>query len=153
MNTMSKVSLRSIALGIALGAASIATTTAHAEWRGPYGGHLRGPTVVINGGWGWGWGWGAPWPGYYGYYGYSPYSMGPPYLIERNRAEAAADAGLEHLPAPPQYWYFCEASGAYYPYVSACPAGWKPVPVVPMPSPTNVPSPAPSSPAAQASPH
>jgi len=25
------------------------------------------------------------------------------------------------------YWYFCEQSNAYYPYVKDCPAGWKQV--------------------------
>lgn len=36
------------------------------------------------------------------------------------------------LPPPPtQYWYFCEAANAYYPYVSTCPGGWKPVPATP----------------------
>ena len=30
-------------------------------------------------------------------------------------------------PAPSQpasYWYYCEASKTYYPYVKECPAGW-----------------------------
>jgi hypothetical protein len=30
-------------------------------------------------------------------------------------------------PAPSQassYWYYCEASRTYYPYVKECPAGW-----------------------------
>ncbi|WP_296447882.1 hypothetical protein [Rhodoferax sp. UBA5149] len=31
-------------------------------------------------------------------------------------------------PAPPtQYWYYCEASRAYYPYVPTCPGGWQQV--------------------------
>jgi hypothetical protein len=35
-------------------------------------------------------------------------------------------------PAPPtQYWYLCEASKTYYPYVATCPGGWKQVPAVP----------------------
>jgi hypothetical protein len=37
------------------------------------------------------------------------------------------------LPAvpPAQYWYFCEASRTYYPYVATCPGGWQPVPATP----------------------
>lgn len=32
-------------------------------------------------------------------------------------------------PAPPTpYWYYCEASKGYYPYVPTCPGGWVPVP-------------------------
>lgn len=32
---------------------------------------------------------------------------------------------------PPQIWYYCEASAGYYPYVPACPGGWKTVPATP----------------------
>jgi hypothetical protein len=36
------------------------------------------------------------------------------------------------LPPPPtQYWYYCEASRSYYPYVSTCADGWKQVPATP----------------------
>lgn len=31
----------------------------------------------------------------------------------------------------PQYWYFCEGAQGYYPYVPACPGGWKQVPAKP----------------------
>lgn len=34
-------------------------------------------------------------------------------------------------PAPTQYWYFCESSQTYYPYVASCAEGWKPVPAMP----------------------
>lgn len=36
-------------------------------------------------------------------------------------------------PEPPQaqFWYFCAAANAYYPYVSSCPGGWKTVPATP----------------------
>lgn len=27
----------------------------------------------------------------------------------------------------PGYWYYCQPSGAYYPYVQSCPAPWTPV--------------------------
>jgi hypothetical protein len=39
-------------------------------------------------------------------------------------------------PAAPAtaYWYFCPASGAYYPYVQTCPGGWRTVPATPPPS-------------------
>lgn len=33
--------------------------------------------------------------------------------------------------AQQQYWYYCEASASYYPYVPTCPSGWKMVPAVP----------------------
>lgn len=34
-------------------------------------------------------------------------------------------------PAPVEYWYYCDASGTYYPYVATCPAGWRRVPATP----------------------
>ncbi len=42
-------------------------------------------------------------------------------------------------PPPPQYWYYCEPSGEYYPYVATCPAGWKPVPATPPSTPAYAP--------------
>jgi hypothetical protein len=34
---------------------------------------------------------------------------------------------LDAPPPPPQYWYYCDAAQAYYPYVQACPGGWRQV--------------------------
>jgi hypothetical protein len=33
----------------------------------------------------------------------------------------------EPAPPPPHYWYYCDASHAYYPYVPQCPGGWRQV--------------------------
>lgn len=51
-------------------------------------------------------------------------------------------------PPPPegaaavQFWYFCPASNAYYPYVPACPTGWQQVPAaMAQPQPPNPPPP------------
>jgi hypothetical protein len=30
-------------------------------------------------------------------------------------------------PPTPQYWYYCDAAQAYYPYVQQCPGEWRPV--------------------------
>lgn len=30
-----------------------------------------------------------------------------------------------------QVWYYCDAAGAYYPYVPSCPSGWRAVPAEP----------------------
>lgn len=43
------------------------------------------------------------------------------------------------VPAPAQYWYYCEASAEYYPYVATCPAGWREVPATPPSAPANPP--------------
>jgi len=39
----------------------------------------------------------------------------------------------EALPPPPTptNWYYCDSAGAYYPYVDACPEGWRSVPAAP----------------------
>jgi len=48
-------------------------------------------------------------------------------------------------PPPPagqaagQFWYFCPASNAYYPYVPSCPSGWQQVPVNSAPPPEGPP--------------
>jgi hypothetical protein len=34
-------------------------------------------------------------------------------------------------PAPAQFWYFCQDSNAYYPYVASCQSGWRQVPATP----------------------
>jgi hypothetical protein len=67
---------------------------------------------------------GAPfYPWYYPpYYAYPPYPpvvtvpSGPTTYVERGGAQAAPSQG--------SYWYYCEASKTYYPYVKECPAGW-----------------------------
>jgi hypothetical protein len=41
---------------------------------------------------------------------------------------AVAGPPLDFGPAT-QYWSYCEASRAYYPYVTTCPGGWKQVQV------------------------
>jgi hypothetical protein len=42
-------------------------------------------------------------------------------------------------PPATQYWYFCQASNSYYPYVATCPGGWQQVPATPSPTPTPAP--------------
>ena len=77
--------------------------------------------------------WGSPW-GPWGPWGYPyPYYAAPVVVqqapvtyIEQNPSAAsspAADAG---------WWYYCDQSRGYYPYVRECPTGWQRVP----PSPT-----------------
>jgi hypothetical protein len=44
-------------------------------------------------------------------------------------------------PAPPSvtYWYYCDAAGGYYPYVTQCPGGFRAI----APSDPNAPAPTP----------
>lgn len=58
----------------------------------------------------------------YGYPPYYDYDPNPPIVIAPPAQEA-----------PPQqsYWYYCDSSKAYYPYVRSCPGGWRKVPATP----------------------
>jgi hypothetical protein len=76
--------------------------------------------------------WGSPW-GPWGPWGYPyPYYGAPVVVqhapvtyIEQNSSAPsapAADAG---------WWYYCDQSRGYYPYVRECPTGWQRVPPTP----------------------
>jgi len=112
----------------------------HGGGYGWHGGGWRGGLYIgVNPFWGWGW----PYDYGYGYgYGY-PYGYYYPQTVVVQGAPAA-DAGLGSLPAPPVYWYYCDAAGAYYPYVRSCPAGWRPVAATPPPPPAPPPGSAPA---------
>jgi hypothetical protein len=85
-----------------------------------------GGRVVIGVGFGFPLWYPAPWyyapPPYY----YPPqvvYSS-PPVYVERQ--DASADRAQD-------WWYYCEQSKGYYPYVKTCPTGWQRVSPVPPP--------------------
>jgi hypothetical protein len=59
---------------------------------------------------------GAYWRPYWEPYPYPPVVMAPPPQVY-----------VELTPLPPQYWYYCDAAQAYYPYVQECPGEWRPV--------------------------
>jgi hypothetical protein len=106
---------------------------------------------------------GVPWPGYWGpryyyppaYYYYDDYYYAPPAVvltrpnppqyIERSDVEATPAATPQPAPAQPpaqsqpqqpqhQWWYWCQASEKYFPYVKECPGGFQRVPAQPTPS-------------------
>jgi hypothetical protein len=64
----------------------------------------------------------APPPYYYYPPPYTVYSS-PPVYIERQDTEPT--------PAAADWWYYCEQSKGYYPYVKTCPGGWQKVPPTP----------------------
>ena len=76
--------------------------------------------------------WGGPFwgPGWYPAPYYYPPAVivappaAPPVYVERNDAPAQSQG----------YWYYCETSRGYYPYVKECPGGWKAVPPAPPPA-------------------
>ena len=90
-------------------------------------GHHHGAAFVGFGvGFAYPWSWYYPPPYYYpGYYYPQPvaYPAQPVTYVEQGAAPAPAEqAG---------WWYYCEASRTYYPYVKECPSGWLRVPAVP----------------------
>lgn len=85
-------------------------------WRGGHWVHAR-----HDGHLGWWWVIGATWY----FYPAPVYPYPNPYEPPPPPAPAAA------MPPAAQYWYFCEAAQAYYPYVPSCPGGWKQVPATP----------------------
>ncbi len=120
---------------------------AHPGWSGsPSGSGLR-PGWGAHPGWGgrpwwgwrgrpwWGWApgtvWGAGfywgWPGVWGGW-YPPYYYADPPVITQQ-----TPVYVEPTPPAQQYWYYCENSQAYYPYVQECPGGW--IQVIPQPAP------------------
>lgn len=64
------------------------------------------------------------------------YPYPDPYIPPYVAVQPAPATTTPAVPAPPQSWYYCEASKNYYPYVSTCPAGWKAVPATPASPPT-----------------
>lgn len=86
---------------------------------------------------------GAPYPFFP--YAYNPYPYPypyvynpPPVVITQPQSQVYIEQGSS-TPAPAtsaapttsnnatSYWYYCEQSDSYYPYVKECPAGWKQV--------------------------
>jgi hypothetical protein len=93
-------------------------------------GFHHGPRVSIGFGFGPYWGpgyWGAP---------YYPYYPAPAYYPAPVLVAPAAPAQYVERDQPLQsgYWYYCETSRGYYPYVKECPGGWKAVPPAPPPA-------------------
>ncbi|WP_034293692.1 hypothetical protein [Herbaspirillum sp. RV1423] len=57
----------------------------------------------------------VPPPVYYPPPAYYP----PPVYVER-----APPVYIEQNPAPSNYWFYCQESKSYYPYVQSCPSNW-----------------------------
>jgi hypothetical protein len=115
-------------IGLALAAAGVlGASPAFA-----HGGRAR---VHIGLGFGFGPYWGGPFwgPGYWGY----PYYAAPVYYPQPIVVAPPTPATyVERSDQPLQsgYWYYCETSRGYYPYVKDCPGGWKAVPPAPPPA-------------------
>lgn len=132
----SRISHRATLAGIvALAAMSLAwaaPVAAQAHLHGHHHGY-GGPRVTLSLG------------PYFGPWGYAPYFYDPffysrrwndrPIVIEQPAPQVYVEQPQAYAQAAPtnNYWYFCEAAQAYWPYVKECPGGWQRV--VPQPPP------------------
>ena len=132
-SSLSKVVLSLLAAAGILALAPARAQAGNVAWAvsvgGGYGGGWR--PAAYGPGWGGG-GWGPGWRGgYYGPgYGY-PYAAGyyaPPVVYASppvvTYAPPQQPLVLASQPQAP-VWYYCEASGQYFPYVQSCTSGWQ----------------------------
>jgi hypothetical protein len=80
-----------------------------------------------------GWWWVIPTLGLWYWYAQPVYPYPDPYTppVVVVQPTTPAPAPVPSTPPPAQYWYYCDASKAYYPYVPSCPGGWRMVPATP----------------------
>ena len=117
-----------LALMLALAGITLSETALAGGYH--HGGGYRGyygPRVTVGLGFGFGYPYGY---GYgYGYPYYAPYAYYPPYAapvvqqpttyVEQPQAQPQQSA------QPSGYWYYCNDSRAYYPYVRDCASAWQ----------------------------
>jgi hypothetical protein len=110
-------------IGLALAAAGALGAGSAFAWH-----HHHGPRVSLGFSFGPYWGPGPFW-GPYPYYAapvYYPVVVAPPAPTQYvERSDQPLQSG---------YWYYCETSRGYYPYVKECPGGWRAVPPAPPPA-------------------
>lgn len=75
----------------------------------------------------WWYGYPRPYPYYYSYPGYYNQSV---VVVPQTTSTIQSVAPIV---APPQFWYFCESTSTYYPYVQSCDREWRMVPITPPP--------------------
>ena len=73
--------------------------------------------------------WGSPW----GPWGYPyPYYSAPVVVQQAPVTYVEQNSGAPSSPAADTgWWYYCDQSRGYYPYVRECPTGWQRVPPAP----------------------
>ncbi len=118
-----------------VGLATVFPVVAQAGWNvsvgGGYGGGWR--PAAYGPGWGghYGPGWRGNWAYGGGYYG-APYAYpyagyySPPVVYVPPVAYVTPPQPMVLASQPqPAVWYFCQASGQYFPYVQECSSGWQ----------------------------
>jgi len=121
-----------VATPLVVGLLLLAVTPSYA-WRGHH--FHGGPRVFVGVGVG-------PWWGYpYWYYPPPYYYYAPPPTVVVQQPPVYVEQQGPVAPAPPmapapsvqapQYWYYCQPSGGYYPSVQTCTEAWIKVPARP----------------------
>ena len=135
MKLFNQFSILGIILATLLAITPVAASAGNVGWNvtvgGGYVGGWRPAAYGPYGGWGNGWRGNWGYGGYYGPYGgyYAPPVVyAPPPVV--TYAPPAQPMVLAAQPQP-AVWYFCEASGKYYPYVQECASGWQTLPATP----------------------
>jgi hypothetical protein len=90
------------------------------HWRGGHWVHERHDGRL-------GWWWVIPTLGLWYWYSQPVYPYPNPYTPP----VVVVPQTTPGAPPPAQYWYYCDASKTYYPYVQSCPGGWRMVPATP----------------------
>jgi hypothetical protein len=133
-NKALKAALLASCLAVAMPAARADRPPPHPPWRGDIH-HFHERDIIIwrqghwvhghhDGRFGWWWVVGGIW-----YFYPAPiYPYPDPYLPPEVIVVQPQSAPP---PQPQQYWYYCDSAHAYYPYVTSCPSGWRPVPAAP----------------------
>jgi hypothetical protein len=67
--------------------------------------------------------WGPPFwsPWYYP----PPYAYHPAPVVVRSEPVTYIEQGSSQSAEPSGWWYYCDSSRGYYPYVKECPGGWQ----------------------------
>jgi hypothetical protein len=120
MLSVQEATMKTFRIALALALTLAATFAAESA----YAWHRGGPRVVL------GIGIGVPFAYPYYYPPYAPYYYPPyypsPVVVQQPPPVYVEQPQAQPQPAQPQgYWYYCNDSRAYYPYVKECPGGWQ----------------------------
>ena len=133
MKHINQFSILGIAAAALLIISPIAANAGNVGWNVSVGGGYGGGWRPAAYGPGWGPGWRGNWVNGGGYYG--PYAgyYAPPVVYVPPPVTYMPPPQPMVLAAQPQpaVWYYCEASGKYYPYAQECPTGWQTQPATP----------------------
>lgn len=113
-----RITAAGLVLASALGLAALAAS-ADAAADPPHRHHHHGGVRMVANPWV---PWYAPPP-----WTYAPRVYVPPVVIVRPAPVYVEQPQLAAVPPQEDRWFYCDAAGAYYPYVQECPGGWRQV--------------------------